>query len=238
MRNTMAILRRELGSATAHPQAWAALAVFVGLLAVLTLGVEDVLGSGVASMRRPFFWMEACLLFLVPAVTMRLLAEEHRSGTLHLLGTLPVTTAQIVVGKWLAAVALVATGLLLTLTWPIALSLHGPLDWGPVAAGYLGVLLTGSAYAAVGTLTSAVTRHQVLAFLLALVLLLAPWLLGLALPHVPGAWAPLVEVGTLQYHFDNLARGVVDTRSIVFYVAVTAAFLRGAVLALEHRRLA
>lgn len=237
MGNVLAIFGRELRGFFGHPTAYVVLTVFLALVAGFGLWFEDVLLAGAASMRRPFFWMAACLLFLVPAVTMRLVAEERRTGTLQLLATLPITSTELVVGKWLAAVALVGVALGLTVTWPIALSQLGPLDWGPVAAGYLGMLLAGAAFAAIGTATSTLTENQVVAFLLAFCACLLPWVVGYAMPLVPGAWAPLVQYLTFEYHFSNLARGVLDTRSVVFFASVVAVALRVAVLTLEHRRL-
>ncbi len=237
MNNVFAIFRRELAGFFGHPLAYIVLTLFVSLLAVFSLGFEDVLAGRVASMRGPFFWTAACFLFLVPAVTMRLVAEERRTGSLELLGTLPLTSMEIVVGKWLAAVALVAMGLLLTVSWPIALAMLGDLDWGPVIGGYLGLLLLGSAFAAIGTFTSALTENQVVAFLLAFAACLLPWALGFFLSIVPGSLLPIVQYLTFEYHFTNLARGVVDSRSLVFYGGISVAGLQLAALVLEHRRL-
>lgn len=231
-----AVFAREMRGFFAHPIAYAALTVFLGLLAGFSLWFDDVLLAGAASMRRPFSWMAACLVVLVPAVTMRLLAEERRAGTLQLLLTLPITAAEVVVGKWLAATALVAIALALTCPWPAALWMLGPLDWGPVAAGYLGLLLAGGAFAAIGTAASALSESQVVAFLASCCACLAPWAAGWALPALP---APdIVQYVTFTYHFSNLARGVIDTRSVVFFAAVAVCALRIAILALEHRRLA
>jgi len=238
MRNVLTICGRELRGTFGQPTAWVSLALFVGLLAVFSLWFDDVLRAGIVSMRRPFLWMAACFVFLIPAITMRLLADELRTGTLQILTTLPVSNTEIVVGKWLAAVALVGLALGLTGTYPIALASLGDLDWGPVAGGYLGLLLAGSAFAAISTAASALTERQVLAFLMSLTACLIPWLAGFALPLVSTTWVPLVEYLSFEYHFSNLARGVIDTRSLVFFVTVIAVSLRTAVLILDHRRLA
>jgi len=189
-------------------------------------------------MRRPFFWIAACFVFLIPALTMRLISDERRTGSLQILGTLPITHAEIVVGKWLAAVTLVALALGLTATWPLALASLGELDWGPVAGGYLGLLLAGATFAAISIAASALTESQVIAFLLSLTACLIPWLIGFALPLMPPSWLPVVEYLAFEYHFSNLARGVIDSRSLVFFATVIAVALRLAVLILDHRRLA
>src|SRR5687767_14620075 len=104
LHNVLAIFRRELWGFFGHPIAYIVLTLFLLLLSAFTLWFEDVFAAGVASMRGPFFWTAACFLFLIPAVTMRLLAEERRTGSLEILGTLPLTSGEIVTGKWLAAV--------------------------------------------------------------------------------------------------------------------------------------
>ncbi len=238
MRNVRAILRRELIGSFGQPIALVALAVFLGAVALFTLWFDDVFVGGVASMRRPFAWMSVCLAVFAPAVTMRAVADERRTGTLHVLATMPVTSFQIIVAKWLAAVILVAIALGLTLTWPLALAWFGDLDPGPVLAGYLGLFLAGSAMAAVGVAASSSTESQVSAFLLAVVATGLPWLVGYALPLVPRPWLGVVNYLTFEYHFANLAVGVLDSRSIVFFASVTALGLRFATHALEQRRLA
>jgi ABC-2 type transport system permease protein len=235
--NVYAIFRRELAGFFGHPLAYIVLTLFVLLLSVFTLWFDNLLATRVASMRGPFFWTAACFLFLVPAVTMRLVAEERRTGSLELLGTLPLTSTEIVVGKWLAAVALIAVGLGLTVSWPIALSMLGDLDWGPVIGGYVGLLLLGSAFAAIGTFTSALTENQVVAFLLSFAACLLPWAFGFFLSMVPGDLVPFVQYLTFEYHFTNLARGVLDSRSLIFYASVCVVGLRLAALVLEQRRL-
>lgn len=237
MSNVAAIFRRELQGFFGHPLAWIVLTLFISILAVFNLWFDDVLIGGVASMRHPFRWIAAAFLMLIPAITMRLLAEERRTGSIQILVTLPVSAAEIVIGKWLAAVALTVVALGFTLSYPLALAVLGDLDLGPVAAGYVGLALCGAAFAAIGTAASALTQNQVIAFLLAFTTCAMPWLVGYSLPLIPGAWAPLVEYLTPEYHFSNLARGVLDTRSLVFFVAVSAVFLRLATQILEHRRL-
>ncbi|MBA2320367.1 MAG: hypothetical protein H0V89_04355 [Deltaproteobacteria bacterium] len=210
----------------------------MALVGLLSLWLDDVLLGGVASMRGPFHWIAACLLLLAPAVTMRAVAEERRTGSLHLLSTLPLTPSAIVVGKWLAAVITLGLGLLATLPLPIALAALGPLDPGPVVGGYLGLLGLAAALSAVGIAASAATESQVLAFLLALGVSALPVVVGSALPLVPTAWVAPVAVLTFQFHVEHLARGVVDLRSMAFFAAISVIGLRVAVFVLERRRLA
>lgn len=237
MRAVSAVFRREIAGLFGQPPAYVALAVWVLLVSLFSLWLDDVLAAGVCAMDRPLFWMAVGLVVLVPAIAMRLFADERRTGTFELLATLPARPIELVVGKWLAATAFVGVALAVTAPWPVALRWHGPLDPGPVIGGYLGLWLLGAAFAAIGTLCSAIADHPTVAFLTALFACLAPWLLGFALPIVPGAAAPIVEYLSFQHHVDSLARGVIDTRSVLFLGSIAALGVYGAALALEARRL-
>lgn len=237
MPHVAAIFRRELAGYFGQPLAYIALTIFMVLLAFPTLFLQDVLLGEVASMRTPFFWTGVAFLFLIPALTMRLIAEEARTGSLELVATLPITPTQLVLGKWLAAVAMVAVALLLTVSFPIVLGSLGNLDIYTVVAGYLGMLLLGSAFAAVGVAASAFTRFQVLAFLIAFGVISVPFALGFALEAVDVSYLGFVQYVTFEYHFANLARGVLDTRSFVFFGGIIAVSLRAAVMVLQLKRL-
>ena len=237
MSNVLAIFRREFSAAFDGPLAYIAVTVFLVLVAGFSLFFQDLLAAGVASLRPVFFWTAVFYLLLIPAVTMRLFAKERRTGTLELLVTLPVTETEVVLGKYLAALAMMAVALLLTVPYPLTLSSLGDLDWGATAGGYLGLFLLGAAFTAIGTATSAYTSNQITAFLAALLLGTVPFATGFALDRVPASALPLVQYLSFDYHFNNLARGVIDTRSLVFYASVVAVFLQIAVYGLERRRL-
>lgn len=237
MLHVAAIFRRELSGYFGQPLAYIALTIFLVLLAFPALFLQDVLLAEVASMRTPFFWTGVAFLFLVPALTMRLIAEEARTGSLELVATLPITPTQLVLGKWLAAVAMIAVALLLTLSYPIVLGTLGNLDPYTVVAGYLGMFLLGSAFAAVGVAASALTKYQVLAFLVSFGIIVIPYALGFALDAVDVSYLNVVQYLTFEYHFSNLARGVLDSRSFIFFGGIIAVALRVAVLVLQVRRL-
>ncbi len=232
-----AIFRRELFGAFDSPLAWIVIPTFLCLVAGFSLGFQDLLAEGQATMRPVFFWCGISYLLLIPALTMRLFAEERRSGSLELLATLPITEPQMVLGKYLAALALVGLALALTLPYPLVLASLGDLDWGPVVGGYLGVFLLGASFCAIGTAASAVTGNQVVAFLLALLICLVPFVSGFALGRVPPALLPIVQHISFETHVGDLARGVIDTRNLVFYGSVVALFLHLAVFSLQRRRL-
>ncbi len=237
MRNVLAIYRRELASYFDSPLAYIVVPAFLGLVGGFSLWFSDILAAGVATMRTVFFWSAVSYLLLIPAVTMRLFSEEKRTGSLEMLVTLPVTEGEMVTGKYLAALTLMVGALALTLTYPLTLASLGDLDWGPVIGGYLGLLLLGAAFCAIGTAASAVSSNQIVAFLGALLLCILHFATGFALARVPAAILPVVQHLSFDYHFDSLARGVVDSRNLVFYGSVVALFLHLAVFALQRRRL-
>lgn len=237
MRNALAIFKRELASYFDSPLAYIVIPAFLGLVGGFSLYFQDILGGGVASMRPVFFWSAVFFLLLIPAVTMRLFAEENRTGSIELLVTLPVTEGEMVLGKYLAALGLMTVALALTITYPLTLGSLGDLDIGPVIGGYLGLFLLGASFSAIGTAASALTSNQVVAFLVALIACLVPFATGYGLAQVPPDLLPVVQYLSFEYHFNNLARGVVDSRDLIYYIAVVALFLHIAVFALERRRL-
>lgn len=237
MRNVLAIFRREFESYFDSPLAYIIIPVFLGLVAAFALWFQDIFATGIISLRTIFFWSAVFFLLLIPAVTMRLFAEENRTGSIELLVTLPISETECVLGKYLAAMGLIALALLLTASYPLTMVLLGDVDPGPVIGGYLGLFFLGAAFSAIGTAASAFTSNQVIAFLLALVLCIIPFASGFFLHSVPAPLLPLVQYLSFDYHFNNLARGVIDTRNLIFYGSVVVLGLHFAVFALEHRRL-
>ena len=231
-----AIFKRELSSYFDSPLAYIVIPVFLVLVGGFSLYFQDLLGGGLATMRPVFFWASVFMLLLIPAVTMRLFSEEHRLGSIELLVTLPVSEPAIVLGKFLAAFALVAVAIAMTMTYPITLMVLSDVDLGPIVGGYIGLLGLGAAFTAIGTATSVGTRNQIVAFLLALGICTLPFASGFALGQVPAAILPLVQFLSFETHFNNLARGVIDSRDLIFYGSSVALFLHIAVFGLERRR--
>ena len=191
---------------------------------------------GRASTREMFRWLSLILVFALPALTMGLLAEEKRTGTIELLITMPVTEAQVILGKFLGVLGLYAVLLVLTLAYPISVSTLGNLDWGPVWSGYLGLLLQGSAVLAIGLMASSWTDNQLIALFVALTLSVFFWVLDKFLALLPTNAASALEWLSFDYHFQSMARGVVDLRDLVFFLSVAAFALALAFRALESRR--
>ena len=232
-----AIFKRELSSYFDSPLAYIVIPIFLVLVGGFSLYFQDLLGSGLATLRPVFFWSSVFMLLLIPAVTMRLFSEEHRTGSIELLVTLPVSEPAIVLGKFLAAYILVVAAIGLTFTYPLTLMLLSDMDIGPVVGGYIGLLGLGASFTAIGTATSVGTRNQIVAFLLALGICLVPFASGFALNQVPGSILPLVQFLSFEAHFNNLARGVIDSRDLIFYGSTVALFLHLSVFGLERRRL-
>jgi ABC-2 type transport system permease protein len=175
-------------------------------------------------------------MFMIPAITMRLLADEKGSGTLELLITMPVRDWEVVLGKFLAAMALVATALGLTLVFAITVKMLGPLDRGPAIGGYLGLLLMGGAYVSIGVMTSALTSNSIIAFIAAFGISFALYLFGRLTQFVPQSIQPLMAFLSIDGHFENIGRGVVDSRDVIYYLSVMGVCLLVATTSLESRR--
>ncbi len=182
---------------------------------------------------RPFVELVPLLLiFFAPAVTMRLFSEEAKTGTLELLLALPVTEWEILSAKFAAATALIASMLALTWVYPVSISLLGRVDPGAIYLAYLGLLLTGALLAAAGTFASTLTSNQVVAFVAAFSIGFVLYTLGKLGPFVPLRLSPLVDFLGWDSHLDNLARGVLDARDVVYYLSGAGLFLF-----LAHERL-
>jgi ABC-2 type transport system permease protein len=238
MNRIRAVAGRELRSYFHSPIAYVFLLVFAGAALFTFFNINTFFSRGRADLRGLFDAIPFLMVLLVPALTMRLWAEERKQGTMELLLTLPADDHELVAGKFLASWARLATGLGLTLVLPVTAASLGDLDFGPVIGGYLGALLLGAAYLAVGQFVSATTENQILAFILALMLCLG--LYGIGLESFAGLFpdrtaAVLRALGTGS-RFASVARGVIDLRDMVYYLSLTGFFLAASVGALRVRR--
>ena len=234
MSPALVISRREIRTYFNSPVAYIVVTVFTvitGYLFFTQLFLEKQ-----AELRQLFGFMPFLFMFMVPAVTMRLLADERSSGTLELLSTMPVRDWEVVVGKFLAALALVCTAVGLTLVFAISVRLLGPLDRGPAIGGYVGLVLMGGAFVAIGVMCSAFTRNSIVAFIAAFGISFALYLFGKLTQFMPEALQPVVSFLSIDGHFDNISRGVIDTRDVVYYLSIIAACLLLATTSLDSRR--
>lgn len=228
---TWIIFKRELASYFATPIAYVFLVIFVALSGVFTFYIGGFFDRGQADLR-PFFQFHPWLyLFLIPALAMRLWAEERRSGTLELLLTLPVTMTQAVLGKFLAAWAFSAIALLFTFPLWLTTAYLGEPDNGVILASYVGSVLMAGAFLSIGACMSALTRNQVIAFVLTAVVCLGFVMSGypLVLEFV-SAWAPdfvIEAVSSFSFlsHFSAVSKGVIELRDLIFFVSLMAYWL-------------
>ncbi len=236
------VMRRELAAYFATPVAWVFIVIFTVLAAAFTFYLGGFYQRGLADLE-PFFRFHPWLyLFLVPALAMRLWAEERKSGTIELLLTLPITISQAIVGKFLAAWLFL--GLALALTFPIWFTVNylGDPDNGSILAAYIGSWLMAGAFLAIGSCISALTRNQVVAFILAVVVSFGFLLSGL--PLVLDAFRGWLSQGfvdgianlSLIAHFDAISRGVLDLRDLIYFALVIGFWLLANLIILQLRK--
>ncbi|MCH8962746.1 MAG: ABC transporter permease subunit [Bacteroidetes bacterium] len=224
MHEIWTLTKRELHAYFDSPAAYVVLSVFLlftGWFFGSTLFLENV-----ASLRSVFNIVPFIFLFFIPAITMSTFAEERRAGTLELLLTFPVRDWQIIAGKLLAVSLFLLVAIALTAFYTMTVSLLGDLDFGATVGGYLGLFLMGTTCGAIGIFASSLTRNQIVAFILGFAIIFALFLLDKITTFVPGPLAGVLQYLGIDFHYQNLLRGVIDTRDVLYYVSMTAfAFL-------------
>ena len=178
--------------------------------------------SVVEGVLRPLFQnISVIMLLMMPILTMRLFSEEKKSGTIELLLTYPIRDGEVLVGKYLAALAVFAAMLALTLVYPLIMAWVTPLEWGPLATGYLGLLLQGAAFIAIGILISSLTENQIVAAVATFGTLLIFWVISWASDSAGGALGTVLSQLSLTEHFDSFSKGVIDTKDLIYYLNLT-----------------
>ena len=245
MRKTWAIIRRELIAYFSSPLAYIVMTAFLLMQGYIFYLIVSFLNNPQTPAMTPlrlffggtiFFWL--FLLFVVPVITMRLIAEERRSGTIEVLLTSPVTEAQVVVGKFLAAMAFYLALWLPTVLYVVILARHSKIDLGPVAAGYLGVVLLGFMFLAVGTLASTLSTNQLIAAIIAFAAMVLLFSIGLVeqLMTSSSLLRDALSHMNLWTQMDDFAKGIVDTRHVVYQLSVGILFLFLAAKSLEVKK--
>ena len=235
MKNTLTIALKETKTYFASPMAYIIMAVYAGLASYyFVTSISGILPE--ATVRG--FLIPSTLIFalLSPVITMRLLAEEQKLGTLELLMTAPIRDYEIVLGKFLAALASLVSMLIPTVYLVFLLFLFGTPDTGPILSGYLGLVLFGMATLSVGLFASSLSSNQILSAVVAMGILLILSVIDLASSYVSGIFTELVLQISLTNHFQDFSRGVIDTHDLVFYLIFTAFLLFLTVRSLESRR--
>jgi len=236
------IVRRELSGYFATPVAWVFIVIFLVMAGVFTFYIGSFYERGMADLA-PFFQFHAWLyLFLVPAISMRLWAEERRSGSIELLLTLPITTWQAVLGKYLAAWLFIGIALLLTFPTWLTVNYLGQPDNGAIASAYIGSWLMAGGFLAIGSCLSALTRNQVVAFILSVVFCFGFLLSGLPMVmNLFSGWAPqslldMIAEFSFLARFASISKGVLDLRDLIYFGLVIVFWLIGNAIILEIRK--
>jgi ABC-2 type transport system permease protein len=233
MRQVIHIFRKELSAYFISPIAYIVISIFLVVTGWFFFATFFLFNQ--ANLRTFYALLPIVFAFVIPAVTMRLISEELNIGSDEILLTMPVTVLDVVLGKFFASVALIVVMLTPTLAYPLTVSLMGQLDWGPVVGGYLGAVFLGAAFCAVGLFASALTRNQIIAFIIGLSICFTLTLIDKMLYFLPRSLLGVFAYLGADFHFQNIAKGIIDTRDILYFVSVCFVGLYGAYLALQQK---
>jgi ABC-2 type transport system permease protein len=229
----MPIFKKEFSAYFISPIAYIVISIFllvIGWFFFATFFIVDQ-----ANLRNFFSLLPIVFTFIIPAVTMRLFSEELNIGSYETLLTLPVTYLDVILGKFLAAVAFTGAMLLPTLAYPATLALLGAPDWGPVFGGYIGAVLLGAAFSAVGLFASALTRNQIIAFIIGVVICFSLTMIDRMLFFLPGSLLGVMSYLGADQHFQNISKGIIDSRDIIYFLSLCFIGLYAAHLTLEKK---
>jgi ABC-2 type transport system permease protein len=233
MHQAFAVMKKEFGSYFVSPIAYIVISIFLLVTGWFFFSTFFLFNQ--ASLRGFFSLLPYSFAFVIPAVAMRLFAEELGTGSYEILMTLPVSFRDVVLGKFLAALAFTAVMLIPTLFYPVTISFLGDLDWGPVFGGIIGALFLGAAFSAIGLFASSLTRNQIIAYIIGMTICFALALIDKMLFFLPSSWVKVIEYLAADYHFQNIAKGVIDSRDILYFLSVIAIALYGTSLSLEGK---
>ncbi|MBI9030960.1 ABC transporter permease subunit [bacterium] len=230
------IAQKEFSSFFKSPAAYM---VLVGFLVITGwFFAHDLFLNNYSDIRDVLSFVPTIYLIFIPAITMGLVSKENYSGTIELLSTLPVKSYQIVTGKFFAGLGLIMVGILFSLIHPFTIMMIGTnVDVGTFFTGYLGLILLASAYTAIGLFASCLTKNPIIAFIVSFVIMFFFFILQYALFFIPSSIAGIFQYLSVNYHYSNLIRGVIDTRNIIYFVSLTFVFLflAGTILDLKKR---
>jgi len=233
MRQVRHIFKREFGVYFVSPIAYIVISIFLIVTGWFFFTTFFLYSQ--ANVRNFFALLPITFSFVVPAVTMRLFSEELNIGSYETLLTMPVTFLDVALGKFLAAVVFVGAMLVPTLAYPITVSFLGQLDWGPVVGGYIGAMLLGAAFSAIGVFASSLTRNQIIAFIIGMAICFSLTLIDKMLFFLPQSMIGVLEYLGADFHFENISKGVIDSRDILYFLSVSFVGLYGAHLAMREK---
>lgn len=233
MSNVFIIAKKDFKLYFTSPAIYIVLVMFLILSGWLFTNYLFIEG-GQAELRSIFEVVPFVFLFFIPAISMKQIAEERKSGTIELLVTLPIRDIEIILGKFLATFCMVNLALLLTLTNVVTIALLGDPDWGVLLSGYVGLGFLGAIFTAIGIYTSSITNNQIVAFIVSFFIIFVFLIIDSFLEFLP--YPQIFEFLSTNFHYHNMVKGVLDSRDIVYFVSLILLFLTGAVTALESRK--
>lgn len=229
-----AIMKKELMSYFTTPVAYIVITVFLGFTGWLFFSTFFLFGQ--AELRGFFQLLPMIFSFVIPAITMRLFAEEKHTGSFEILMTLPVTTFDVVLGKLLASVVFVMVMISPTIFYAVSVIIVGSPDPGPIIGGYFGAILLGAAFSAIGIFSSTLSKNQIIAFIIGFVICIGLTLIDKFLFFMPNFILGFFQYLGADFHFKNISRGVVDSRDILYFGSVIVLSFLASVQILEERR--
>lgn len=233
MKQAVHIFKKEFRTYFVSPIAYIVISIF--LLVTGWFFFTTFFLYNQANLRNFFSLLPIIFSFVVPAVTMRLFSEELNVGSYEILLTMPVTFLDVVVGKFLSAVAFIAVMIAPTLSYPITVSFLGELDWGPVAGGYLGAVLLGASFSAIGLFASSLTRNQIIAFIIGMAICFSLVLVDKMLFFLPQTLLGILSYLGADTHFQNISKGIIDSRDVLYFLSVCFVGLCGTHLVMQEK---
>lgn len=233
MRQATIICRKEFKSYFVSPIAYIVISIFLLVTGWFFFSVFFLYDQ--ASLRNFFQLLPIIFSFVVPAITMRLFSEELNVGSYEILLTLPVTFWDVVLGKFLAGVGFLVCLLIPTISYPITVSFLGQLDWGPVLGGYMGAILLGGAFTAIGLFASSLTRNQITSFIIGVAICFALTVIDRTLFFLPRSALGFISYLGTNFHFQNISKGIVDSRDILYFLSISFVALYGARLVMQEK---
>jgi len=228
------IFKREFGVYFVSPIAYIVISIFLVVTGWFFFSAFFLFNQ--ANLRGFFGLLPITLSFVVPAITMRLFSEELNLGSYEILLTMPVTFLEVILGKFLASAAFIAAMLVPTIAYPISVSFLGQLDWGPVVGGYIGALLLGAAFSAIGLFVSSLTRNQIIAFITGVAICFSLTLIDKMLFFLPQSLLGFLQYLGADFHFSNISKGILDSRDILYFLSVSFIALYGTYLGMQEKR--
>ncbi len=234
MRSAQQVFKKDFKVYFVSPIAYIVISVFLVLSGWLFFSPFFIYNQ--AEMRNFFSILPVIFSLVIPAVTMRLFSEELNTGSYELLLTMPVSIGDVILGKFMSAVAFVFVMLLPTLSYAIFISFYGDLDWGPVIGAYLGALLLGAAFSSIGLFASAITKNQIIAFIIGMAICFFLTLVDKMLFFLPKSMVTIFQFLGADFHFQNISRGILDTRDILYFLSVCFIMLYGTNLVIQEKK--